>query len=125
MCQKTACGNWHGKFQVSCKYCRENYSKPCAKFNTAKEVLFKNISKSAKDYLENFIKDFLSLSSESLQCHYKVSESVMVAREKISNVKSYHKSEKNRSQVVYRKFENCKKLNYNIKDKKRTFYKKF
>ena len=35
------------------------------------------------------------------------------------------KVKKNRSQVVYKEFENCEKLNYSIKGKKGTFYKKF
>ena len=37
---------------------------------------------------------------------------------KTFDVKSYHKSEKNRSQVVYKKFDNCDKLNYSVKGKK-------
>ena len=40
------------------------------------------------------------------------------------DVKSYHKSNKNRSQVVYKKSDNCDKLNYSFKGQKRTFYKK-
>ena len=40
-------------------------------------------------------------------------------------MKSDHKSNKNRSQVVYKQFDNCNKLNYSVKGKKRTLYKKF
>ena len=97
----------------------------CEKFNIAKDVLFKNLDDIAKEYLNNFIRDFLSLSPESLQEHYHVTtETIRIPKEKMYDVKSYHKSSKNRSQVVYKKFDNCDKLNYSFKGQKRTFYKK-
>lgn len=69
--------------------------------------------------------DFLNLSPTSLKEHYQVIERSRVPKEKNYNVKSYHKVKKNRSQVIYKEFENCEKLNYSIKGKKGTFYKKF
>ena len=97
----------------------------CEKFNIAKDVLFKNLDDIAKEYLNNFIRDFLSLSPESLQEHDHVTtETIRIPKEKMYDVKSYHKSNKNRSQVVYKKFDNCDKLNYSFKRQKRTFYKK-
>ena len=85
-----------------------------------------NIDKDGKAYLESFIMDFLNISSESLRYFLNV--------EKISNqtirgpvtfkVKSYHKSDKNRSPVIYKKFNECEKINFNSKNRKRTFYKK-
>ena len=85
-----------------------------------------NIDKDGKVYLEKFIMVFLNISSESLRYFLNV--------EKISNqsirgpvtfkVKSYHKSDKNRSPVVYKKFNECEKINFNSKNRKRTFYKK-
>ena len=71
------------------------------------------------------MKDFLCISSETLQTNYKVSEIVRVPIEKTFNVKSYHKSNKNRSQDLNKKFDNCEKLSYTVKEKPRTFYKKF
>ena len=82
------------------------------------------LNNTAKGYVQNFIRDFLSLLPESLKEHYQIAETVCIPREKKFDVKSYHKSNKNRSQVVCKKFENCDKLNYSIKGKKRTFYKK-
>ena len=82
------------------------------------------LNNTAKGYVQNFIRDFLSLLPESLKEHYQIAETVCIPREKTFDVKSYHKSNKNRSQVVCKKFENCDKLNYSIKGKKRTFYKK-
>ena len=123
-CQKTACESWHNKFLVSCKYCREAFCKPCHNFNIAKETLIKGVDTVAKDYIENFIKDFLCISNQTLEKNFQVSEVVRVPVEKTFNVKSYHKSDKNRSQVVYKKLDNCKKLLYTLKGKPRTFYKK-
>ena len=40
-------------------------------------------------------------------------------------VKSYVKSEKNRSQVVNQKLNNVEKIKYIMKGKQRTFYKNF
>ena len=123
-CQKTACKSWHNKFLVSCKYCREAFWKPCHNFNTAKETLTKGVDTVAKDYFEYFIKDFLCISNQTLEKIFQVSEVVRIPVEKTFNVKSYHKSDKNRSQVVYKKFDNCEKLSYTVKGKPRTFYKK-
>ena len=125
LCQKTACEDFHRKFLVSCKFCREKQCKACKKFNIAKDVLFKSLDDTAKEYVNNFIRDFLSLSPESLQEHYHVTtETVCIPKEKMYDVKSYHKRNKNRSQVVYKKFYNCNKLNYSFKVQKLTFYKK-
>ena len=116
-CQKTACESWHNKFLVSCKYCREAFCKPCHSFNIVKETLIKRVDPVAKGYIENFIKDFLGTSNQTLEKNFQVSEVVRVPIEKTFNVKSYHKSNKNRSQVVYRKFDNCEKLSNTIKGK--------
>ena len=111
--------NWHRKFLVSCKYCREIFCKACHNFNIAKETLLKGLDPIGKEYIENenFIKGFRCISSETFQMNYQVSEIVCVSIEKTFNVKSYHKSNKNRSQVVHKKFDNCKKLSYTVKRK--------
>ena len=94
-------------------------------FNIAKETSTKEVDPVAKDYIENFIKDFLCISNQTLEKNFQVSEVAQVPVEKAFNVKSYHKSDKNRSQIVYKKFDNCGKTSYTIKRKQRTFYKKF
>ena len=108
---------------LSCKYCREAFCKACHNFNIAKETLFKVVDSIEKEYIENFIEDFLSISNKTLQTNYQ-EDVVCVPIEKTFNVKSYHKGNKNRSQVVYKKFDNCKKISYAVKGKPRTFYKK-
>ena len=60
-CQKTACQSRRRKFLVSYKYCREAFCKACHNFNITKETLFKAVDSIGKEYIENFIKDFLSI----------------------------------------------------------------
>ena len=122
-CQKTACGFWHKLFLSSCKYCREIFCKKCPKFNIAKDLLLKNSDLTTKDYIENFIQDFLCISNKTLETHFEVVERVPI--EKSDIVKSYHKSEKNRNQVINKKSVCCEKLSYSFKRKSRIFYKKF
>ena len=93
-------------------------------FNIAKETSTKGVDPVAKDYIENFIKDFLCISNQILEKNFQV-RLAQVPVEKAFNVKSYHKSDKNRSQIVYKKFDNCGKISNTIKRKQRTFYKKF
>ena len=81
-------------FLVSCKFCREAFCKACHSFNIVKETLLKGLDPIGKDYIENFIKDFLCISSETLQTNFQVSEVVCVPIEKTFNAKSYHKSNK-------------------------------
>ena len=88
---------------VSCKYCREAFCKACHNFGIAKESILKTLDPIGKEYIENFIKDFPCISSETIQTSFQVSEVVHVPIEKTFNVKSYNKSDKNRSQVVYKK----------------------
>ena len=97
LCQKTACEDFYHKFLVSCKFCKEKQCKACKKFNIAKDVLFKSLGDTAKEYVNNFIRDFLGLSPESLQEHYHVTTETAHIPEKMYDVKSYHKSNKNRS----------------------------
>ena len=87
-------------------------------------IVAKSVDSVAKDYIEDFIKNFLCISNQTLEKNVQVSEVVWVPVDKTFNVKSYHKSDKNRSQVVYKKFDNCEKVSYTIKGKPQIFYKK-
>ena len=89
--KKTACEEFHRKFLVTCKFCREKQCKACKNFNITKELLFKSLEDTAEAYAHNFVIDFLNLSPETLQEHYQVTETVCIPKEKIYDVKSYHK----------------------------------
>ena len=123
-CQKTACESFHKKFLASCKFCRENFCKSCQSFNITKENLLSYTDEIGKEYIENFIKDFINLSDRTIESTYKLN----IIRKPIQKkflVKSYIKSSKNRSQVINQKVDGCEKIHYTLKGKKRTFYKKF
>ena len=73
--------------------------------------------------MESFIKDFL-LSNQTIESNYKV----IIKRipvQKTFQVKFYVKSIKNRTQVKNQTFVGCEKINYAVKGKNKTFYKKF
>ena len=57
-------------------------------FNIAKKILFKGLDQTGKEYIENFIKDFLGINNEKLQRNYKL-EVERIPVEKSFNVKSY------------------------------------
>ena len=76
---------------VSCKFCREAFCKACHNFDIEKETLSKGLDPIGKEYIENFIKDFLCISSETLQTNYQVEVTVRVPIEKTFNVKCYYK----------------------------------
>ena len=123
-CQKTARESFHTKILVSCKFCRQKHCKNCQSFNIAKENLLSNVDEIGKEYIENFIKDYLNLSYWTIENNYKV----IIKRipvENIFQVKSYIKSIKNRTQVINQTFVDFEKCEYAVKGKNRTFYKKF
>ena len=76
--KKTASQSFHSKFLVSCNFCGENFCKKCHIFDTTKEILLKEINEIGKDYTENFIKDFLSISDQTLEANYKVEIDLVV-----------------------------------------------
>ena len=79
-CQKTTCGSWHKKFLASCKYCRETFCKTCHNFNIAKNSLLKNADLNAREYIANFIQDFLCISDETLERNFEAVERVSVEK---------------------------------------------
>ena len=72
--------------------------------------MLKNADSTAKDYIENFIHDFLCISNETLETletDFEVVQRVPI--EKSHTVKSCHKSEKNKSQIINKKLD-CEKI---------------
>ena len=123
MQKNPACQSFHLTFLVSCKFCRENFWKKFHKFDTTKEILLKEVDEIGRDYKENFIKDFLNISDQTLEANYKV-EIERVLIEKNFKVKSYTKSNKNRSQVINKTLNNCEKIDHKLAGKQRRFCKK-
>ena len=85
LCEKTACEDFHRKFLVICKFCREKQCKACKEFNIAKDIFFKSLDNTGKRicFIRNsFIRYFLSLSSESLQENYHVTTETVCIQKK-------------------------------------------
>ena len=115
---------WDKKFFIDCDRCRKVWCQPCISFNIAKKKLLENLDNEGKKYLENLTKDFLNLSNETLKEDFAVAK-VTLPRIQNYNVKSYHKSKNCKSQVVYKNLDQCKKIEYTIKGRKRSYYKNF
>ena len=123
-CQKTACESFHKNFLASYKFCRENFCKSCQSFNITKENLLSYTDEIGKEYIENFIKDFINLSDQTIESNYKV-KIIRKPVQKNFQIKSYIKSIKNRSQVINQKVDGCEKIHYTVKGNKKTFYEKY
>ena len=78
-------------------------------------------------YVQNFIVDFLQRSDKTLYNLFKIKTKLSESRTKPKtfDAKVYHKSKKNRSQVVMKNLDDCNNIQYISKRRKRTFYKKF
>ena len=106
-CQKTKCGWKHTKFQVDCSYCRKKNCKSCYKFNSTFKLLLENTDEKGKDYIENFVNDFLQINSTTFA--NLTDSKTILPREKKIHIKSYAKSEKNRSQTVKQELQDVEK----------------
>ena len=93
-------------------------------FNNSREILLESLDDNGKEYLNNFIVDFFNISDESLGRYFNDVEIKAISRSKKVSVKSYNKSEKNRNQVINKQLDNCEKISYQVKGRKRYCYKK-
>ena len=104
----------------------KNFCKNCKNFRISFEMFLENTNEIGKDYLKNFISDFLNISSLTLQNFFpEMINKKIISAEKHFTVKSYNKSEKNRVQVVNQELNTAQKINYTFKAKQRNFYRKF
>ena len=120
-CNKLAFA-WHGTFDIACGNCRKIKCNNCYKFNISKDILLDGGNEQTRDYLINFICDFLNLSSESIKQYFP--NVTIVEKEKQHFKKSYIKSQKNRSQVVSVRVPEGKKKTVSFQNKgwKRTVF---
>ena len=127
LCMKTSSDkNFHYKYEPKCNRCREEFCKNCKNFRINFEMFLKNTDEIGKDYLYNFISDFLKINSLTLKIFFsEMVNKTIISVEKKLTIKSYNKSEKNRPQVVNQELTEVKKINYSFKDKQRSFYRKF
>ena len=120
-CLKISYEWFHNKFDASCQSCRQDYCKECKKFMISFEMILDNTDEIGKQYLKDFISDFLNVSLASLENYFPTTTRETIRNEKKLFIKSYKKSEKNRDQEI----KNPQKINYTFKGKQRSFYMKF
>ena len=119
---------WHKQFLLTCSQWREVCCLFCVTFKSAVETLVKTLHSDGREFVQNFIVDFLQISEETLNNLFKIETKLSESRTKpkMFDVKIYHKNEKkNRSQVVMKTLDDCNKIQYISKRGKRTFFKKF
>ena len=105
---------WHKKFEVSCNQCRQSRCRNCFEFDNSRNFLLQNLDKNGREYLNNFVVNFLNISNVSLKRYFSDTEIKVINRSKTFLIKSYNKSKKNRDQVVNKQLNNCQKISYQI-----------
>ena len=122
-CSQFSC-EAHRKFKITCNQCREQRYSNCCSFKCSIEIILtQNGDKDAKDYLSNFVNDFLNLSEITASFFsIEISKKTVEKKEQINYVKCYRKSEKNRLQVIDQVLQNTDKLQDRFKGRKHHFY---
>ena len=124
------CGNflckWHKEFLLTCSQCRDVRCSNCVMLKSSISLLMKLADDDdGRNYLQNFIFDYFNLRDIRLKNYFNIEKSNETKeRIKTFNIKVYHKSEKNRSQVVMKTLEDCNKIQYISQRRKCHFYKK-
>ena len=98
----------HKKYLITCNQCRLARCKNCHKFNESRKLLYNAADEIGKDYLNNFIVDFLNISEQSLERYFNKDETKNIDRTKTIWVKSYEKSNKNKSQIIKNRLKDIK-----------------
>ena len=126
LCEKYSC-KWNKQFLITCSRCRQARCAPCVTFKTALQTFLKALDSDGRMYVQNFIVDFLQISDETLNNLFKKETKLSESRTKPKtfDVMVYHKSEKYRTRVVMKTLDDCNKIQYISKRRKRTFYKNF
>ena len=93
---KTSCNkDFHYKYKPKRNRCRERFCKNCKNFRISFEMFLKNTDEIGKDYLYNFISDFLNINSLTLQIFFpEMVNKTIISVEKKLTIKSYNKTEK-------------------------------
>ena len=113
LCEKYSC-KWHKQFLLTCNHCREARCSPCVTFKSAVETLIKTLDNDGRMYVQKFVVDFLQISDETLSNLFKIETKLSESRTKPTtfDVKVYHKSKKNTSQVAMKTLDDCNKIQY-------------
>ena len=124
MCEKYS-SRHHKTYLLTCSQCKEAKCKACFMLKTMLKILIKFLDDDGLSYLENFIVDFLNISDINIKKCFNVEKNTEYKKIKNTfDIKVYNKSKKNRAQVVTKTLEDCARIQYHSKGRKRIFYKK-
>ena len=89
LCMKTSYDKtFHYKYEPNCNRCKEEFCKNCKNFRIGFEMFSKNTDEIGKDYLKNFISDFLNISSLSVQIFFpEMQIKIIISIEKSFTIK--------------------------------------
>ena len=109
---------------ITFNQCRDARCSACFMLNSTVEILIISLDNDGLNYVENFITVFLRINDITIKKFFGVEKNMKPKKEKrIFGIIVYHKSEKNRSQVMIKTFEVYNKIQYISKRRKHTFYK--
>ena len=92
---------------------------------TTLKILIKSLDDDGLSYFENFIVDFLNISDISIQKFFNAEKTRNTKKlKRLSILKCIIRAKKNRAQVVTKTLEDCARIQYHSKGRKRIFYKK-
>ena len=81
-CNKEKC-MYHFLFDCSCKQCRESRCRKCGIFNTELEVLLNAANKESAQYIFNFVRDFFTVSNETMKFFFNFDNTNKITIENI------------------------------------------
>ena len=119
-CNEDSC-KYHSRFLSTCQLCRKDRCKKCRIFNLQMDLLMASADDLGKNYIFNFVLDFLNISSETLKHFYNIDNS---KNEKMQFLNSWKMHEVHGRQNCVSSVSSTIKYQYQMKNRKRNVYVK-
>ena len=81
LCEKCSC-KWHKIYLITCNPCRDARCSACFMFKLTVEILIKSLDNDGLIYFENFVSDFLGISTISIKKFFGVEKDMKRMKEK-------------------------------------------
>ena len=112
------CYKAHAYFKLECYDCRSEKCSKCQIFNNHMDCLMKAADDRGKSYIYNFVLDFFSLSSETLECFYNIK----IKREKTENINEIVWKMKEQHGTKYNTTTLAKTMKFSYSIRKRRYF---
>ena len=77
-CCNITCCKYHYHYDVTCVRCRMARCKNCQVFNQQRDALMQGSKEKTKKYIYTFVRDFFSISNESLNFFYNINKNTTI-----------------------------------------------